>query len=65
MRLTFGTKTSLYAEDRGLQVPMPLEHLLRPYPRVKKRENMDPLSGKVIDIFLLYGYGGVIFISSL
>jgi hypothetical protein len=44
---------------------MPLEHLLRPYPRVKKRENMDPLSGKVIDIFLLYGYGGVIFISSL
>jgi hypothetical protein len=24
--LTLDTKTSLYAEDRGLHVPMPLEH---------------------------------------
>ena len=50
--LTFDTKTSLYTEDRGIQVPMTLEndkivgtqvlwhtvpYLVRPDPRVKQR----------------------------
>ncbi len=35
--LTLDMKTFLYVEDRGFQVPMLLEHLLRPDPRVRER----------------------------
>jgi hypothetical protein len=35
--LTFDTKTSLYTEDRGIQVPMTLEYLSRPAPRVSQK----------------------------
>jgi hypothetical protein len=38
--LTFDTKTTLYVEDRGFQVPMTPDHdkrLVRPDPRVRQR----------------------------
>jgi hypothetical protein len=38
--LTLDTKTSLYSEDRGFQVPMTLDHdkhIVRPDPRVRQR----------------------------